>query len=152
MRYEMTLVGEDGRRFQLSGEKTLHHGSVRRAWQATTTLAVHVTDEHGAPRSAPAIMRVESVDFARQLRDACGSRVPHAGGRPRAALARFTGLFTTGAAHQLRRRAGRELRVRHDGLRSERRSAAPPARRDRVVPGRRHVDRRAPCDPTRGCA
>jgi cholesterol oxidase len=91
MRYEMTLVAEEGRRFTLSGEKTLHHGSVRRAWPATTTLDVRVTDEHGAPVGA-GVMRVASLDFARQLRTL---RVSPA--RPREAVrgvTRFTGLFT----------------------------------------------------------
>ncbi len=92
MRYEMALVAEDGRRFTLSGEKTLHHGSVRRAWPATTTLAVTVADEHGAPLGS-GIMRVESLDFARQVRTI---RVTRAARRRDAArgLSRFTGLFT----------------------------------------------------------
>jgi cholesterol oxidase len=92
MRYQMSLVAEDGRRFRLSGHKTLHHGSARRAWNATTTLAVTVTDDRRSPIGS-GIMRVESRDFARQL---ATLRVTRAARRRDAArgVARFTGLFT----------------------------------------------------------
>ena len=70
MRYEMSLTDEDGRRFRLSGQKTLHHGLMREAWRESTTLAVHVFDGGGIKRgpessaSAPVTSRICSARCA----------------------------------------------------------------------------------------
>lgn len=90
MRYEMSLVAEDGRRFRFTGSKTLHDRAGLDAWSDTTTLAVTVVPEaaDGEPPAAdePAVagvMQLTPGDFARQL-----------------ATMRVTGV--EGAAEQLR--------------------------------------------------
>ena len=65
MRYRMALRGA-GKRFWLTGVKTLHDDPGFDMWRDSTTLAVDVEDEAGAV-VARGVARIAVQDFARQL-------------------------------------------------------------------------------------
>lgn len=92
MRYSMTLVAEDGRRFRFEGTKTLHDRAGFDAWSDTTTLHVTIHELPPAPEGVwsangerpddaagsssgatpdgvvvAGVMRLSPGDFARQL-------------------------------------------------------------------------------------
>ncbi|HEX5366555.1 MAG TPA: GMC oxidoreductase, partial [Acidimicrobiales bacterium] len=67
MRYSMSLVADDGRRFRLAGHKVLHDRFALDVWSDTSTLFVTISDEAGTPVAA-GVMRISPGDFARQLR------------------------------------------------------------------------------------
>lgn len=48
MRYRLALEADDGRRFTLTGEKSLHDDDGIDIWGDTTVLPVRITDVHGA--------------------------------------------------------------------------------------------------------
>jgi cholesterol oxidase len=66
MRYSMTLVADDGRRFGFEGTKVLQDRAGLDAWGDTTTLYVTLSDEDGR-RLAAGVMHIAVGDFARQL-------------------------------------------------------------------------------------
>ncbi len=102
MRYRMTLVAEDGRRFLFEGHKTLHHGSPLDAWTSTTTLAATVRDADATVLGV-GVLRIAPADL---LRQATTMRVTRAASLAAAAkgLARFG------------RRFARELVTSYGGL------------------------------------
>jgi cholesterol oxidase len=69
MRYRMTLVTEEGRRYWFTGFKTIHDQRGLDVWHDTTTLYVTVRAEGDAgPVVARGILRIRPEDFMRQLR------------------------------------------------------------------------------------
>lgn len=91
MVYGMTLVATDGRRFRFDGFKVMHEGPLWRAWRATTTLYVDVTDDAGA-HVGSGILHIGVSDLVRQLSTA---RVANATGAlaQLGAKARFARAF-----------------------------------------------------------
>jgi cholesterol oxidase len=67
MRYHMTLLADDGRRFQLDGFKVLRDRSRRTPWRDTTTLFTTVRDHRGTTLGV-GIMRIGLTDLSRQAR------------------------------------------------------------------------------------
>jgi cholesterol oxidase len=70
MEYRLPVVAEDGRRWLITGNKTISERSILHAWRDTTTLEVRLyegADEHG-PFVGSGTMRLNASDFAHQLR------------------------------------------------------------------------------------
>ncbi len=68
MIYEIPLRASDGRRFHMSGFKTIDRSGPAALWPATTTLytTIHHDDPEG-PVWGSGIIRISAPDFARQL-------------------------------------------------------------------------------------
>jgi cholesterol oxidase len=94
MRYRMTLVAEEGRRYFVDGFKLAAPAAATDIWPATSTLYVSVHDGTNAqaPVLGKGILRIELEDFRRQLTT---MRVLNArdGAQRAEALARFGRYF-----------------------------------------------------------
>ena len=138
MRYEMTLVGEDGRRFRLSGHKTLRHGSASRRVERDHDAR---RDHHRRP-AQPGRLRDHARRVARlappahdDARHAHRTQASSRGG-----VARFAGLFTRELLTSYGGVLGEAYAFDTTGSGTSRRSLRLPAPEIVVVPGRRPVD------------
>jgi len=67
MRYSMLLTAVDGRQFQFDGHKVMREGPLWRAWHATTTLFVDVSDPATGTVIGRGILHIGTGDLVRQL-------------------------------------------------------------------------------------
>ncbi len=67
MRYEMLLIAADGIRYRFDGFKVIRTEPPWRAWPATTTMFVTISDEHATP-VCRGIITIGLRDFLRLLR------------------------------------------------------------------------------------
>jgi cholesterol oxidase len=69
MRYRLTLVSEEGRRWFVEGNKIIHTRPVWDVWHDTTTLYISVYDgpDSSAPLLGKGILHIAPADFARQM-------------------------------------------------------------------------------------
>jgi cholesterol oxidase len=67
MVYTMALVATDGRRYRFAGHKVIHEGPIWRAWNATTTLFVDITDDVDGRHIGSGILHIGVTDLLRQL-------------------------------------------------------------------------------------
>ena len=68
MRYRMTLVSEEGKRWHFDGFKVVHRGPVTSIWHDTSTLYITLreNDENGAVAGL-GILHIEPSDFLKQM-------------------------------------------------------------------------------------
>ena len=93
MEYRLPAVTADGRRFTLTGTKTIGPGSALGAWAATTTLEATLHEGgHDGPAVARGRLELGPRDLARQLRTMAVTGAPDRRTRV-ATLARFGALF-----------------------------------------------------------
>ncbi|HTU75832.1 MAG TPA: GMC oxidoreductase [Trebonia sp.] len=90
MRYWMSLLAEDGKRYVLDGHKVIRARGARHAWSDTTTLYTAISEEDGTGRGT-GILRLQASDFARLLRTVSVPGVP--AGRQREYRLAFAALF-----------------------------------------------------------
>jgi cholesterol oxidase len=99
MRYQMTLVATDGRRFRFDGHKVLRVGPPWRGWRATTTLYVDVFEVGGSAEPiGRGILTISVGDLLRQLSTMAVHRAPTTTAALAARL-RFTRAFLGDVAH-----------------------------------------------------
>ena len=67
MRYRMTLLAEEGRRYVFNGYKVIRKHGTRRAWSDTTTLYTTIEELDG-PKRGIGILHLAPADFTRMLR------------------------------------------------------------------------------------
>jgi cholesterol oxidase len=70
MVYTMALVTTAGERYRFAGHKVMRDGPFWRAWQATTTLFVDVTDDADGSCVGCGILHIGVADLVRQLSSA----------------------------------------------------------------------------------
>jgi cholesterol oxidase len=100
MRYAMTLVADDGRRFRFDGNKALNDRFGLDLWSDTTTLYVTIRDESGGPVAA-GVMRIAPGDLARQMTTIRVTGVDGAGARGRLEQLRWKARFLARFVHSL---------------------------------------------------
>jgi cholesterol oxidase len=68
MRYRMTLVSEEGRRWYFDGFKVVHQGSPLNIWHDTSTLYITLReDDETGPVAGLGILHIEPSDFLKQM-------------------------------------------------------------------------------------
>ena len=68
MRYRMTLVSEEGKRWFFDGFKVVHQGPLTAIWPDTSTLYITLSENDAAgPVSGRGILHIEPADFAKQM-------------------------------------------------------------------------------------
>jgi choline dehydrogenase-like flavoprotein len=94
MRYRMRLHATDGRTFYFDGTKLIRDGRLHDIWPSTTTLfvTVHAGESEAAPIVGRGILRINPIDFARQLTTLAVRNAPNAAARARL-LGEFGRLF-----------------------------------------------------------
>jgi cholesterol oxidase len=70
MVYTMALVTTAGKRYRFAGHKVMHEGPFWRAWHATTTLFVDITDDADGAHVGSGILHIGVADLLRQLSSA----------------------------------------------------------------------------------
>jgi cholesterol oxidase len=66
MRYQMTLVSEEGRQWSFEGVKVIHEGPVLDVWHDTSTLYTTL-QELGGAQSGKGVLHIEPADFLKQM-------------------------------------------------------------------------------------
>ena len=67
MRYQMSLLSEEGKRYLFEGHKEIRtSGGAGHAWSETTTLYTTITEEGGEPGTG--ILRLKPLDFTKMVR------------------------------------------------------------------------------------
>ena len=76
MRYRMSLLSEEGKRYRFEGHKEISTGGAGHAWSETTTLYTKITEVGGA-EPGTGILHLKPADFARMVRSLKVAGVPH---------------------------------------------------------------------------
>jgi cholesterol oxidase len=63
MRYQMSLLSEEGKRYRFEGHKVIHTSGAGHAWSETTTLYTKISEEGSEPGTG--ILHLKPVDFTR---------------------------------------------------------------------------------------
>src|SRR5581483_589409 len=96
MRYRMSLLSEEGRRYEFEGHKVIRKHGARHLWPETTTLYTQI-GEAGGPEPGRGMLRLTPGDFGRLLRSIRVTGVPR--GRQGAYRRAFLELFAGEMAH-----------------------------------------------------
>jgi cholesterol oxidase len=104
MRYRMTLLAEDGKRYAFDGHKVIRRRGTRHAWSDTTTLYTTIRELDGAGQGT-GILRLQPADFARML------RTLEVRGVPRRKQLEYRVAFSAFFAGEIARRYGGALAV-----------------------------------------
>jgi cholesterol oxidase len=76
MRYRMTLLSQEGKRYLFEGHKEVREQGTRHAWSEMTTLYTTIGEENG-PEPGVGILRLKPVDFTKLVRSIQVGDVPH---------------------------------------------------------------------------
>ncbi|HEY2018864.1 MAG TPA: alpha/beta fold hydrolase, partial [Bryobacteraceae bacterium] len=93
MRYRMTLVSEEGKRWYFDGFKVVHERPVFDIWHDTSTLYITLRDGSSTgPINGRGILHIQPADFAKQMTTMQVTNAPNETERLQA-LAMFGGFF-----------------------------------------------------------
>jgi len=77
MRYRMSLLSHEGKRYLFDGHKEIRTGGARHAWPETTTLYTSIREEADGAEPGTGILHLKPADFTKMLRSIKVAGVPH---------------------------------------------------------------------------